>query len=289
MGGNSSKSAVQQTSELFNKTTNSFMSSLNQTVNATGGTLQKANFSKAKFKNCRVKVTQGSEVSVTATGSLSAVNVQDLTTKLKSDATSAIDNAASQKNGFLAPGIENNVSAQSDLKTKVSNIIENTMKSDTVQTIIANAKSNQDIDSSGLKGTCDPVYRLPGEWDFEFDQKILQSVTAKGIADALTKALADDATVSSAVTNVDSSASQDNQGFNDLVDSVFNGIKNAFTGPLANIYIACVVLCCICCIGLLFFALSPAGQSAANAATKSGVRATNQLINSGAFKAAAVI
>jgi hypothetical protein len=262
MGGNSSKSAVEQTNEFFNKTTNNFMSSLNQTVQASGGTRQVANLSDSNFTNCRVNVSQGTTTNVTASGTLKSENIQDLKTKLQNDSKAAIDNAAAQKSGFLAPSIANSAEATTNLKNKVTNIIENTMQSSTVQNIVATALSNQDINAAKMVATCDPKYRAPGEYDFNFDQNILQSVTAKGIADALTTALGDTITANTTDTTVKQTATQQTQGVNDLVDSIFKG--------LTGIYGIIALICCCVCIAVLIFMLSPAGQQATTTAANAG-------------------
>ena len=262
MGGNSSKSAVQQTNEFFNKQTNSFMSSVSQNVSATAGARQSVNLADTNFTGCRVNVSQGASTTLTASGTLKSQNVQDLKAKLQNDAKTAIDNAASQKSGFLAPSVANSASATTDLKNKVTNIIENTMSSSTVQNIVANAQNNQSINAGKMVATCDPKYRLPGEYDFNFDQNILQSVTAKGIADALTTALSDTITQNTTDTAVKQTAKQETQGVNDLVDSVFKGLTGIWG------IIACIVFIII--VGVAAFLLSPAGQDATRTAAKAG-------------------
>ena len=262
MGGNQSKSSVQQTNEFFNKSTNSFMSSLNQNVSATAGARQSVNLADTSFTGCRVNVSQGASTTVTASGSLKSENIQDLKSKLQNDAKTAIDNAASQKSGFLAPSVANSASATTDLKNKVTNIIENTMSSSTVQNIVANAQNNQRIDAGKMVATCEPKYRFPGEYDFNFDQNILQSVTAKGVADAITNALSDTITQNTTDTAVKQTAKQETQGLNDLVDSIFKG--------LTGIYGIIAVVCCVIICGALMFLMSPAGQGATSKFANAG-------------------
>jgi hypothetical protein len=262
MGGNSSKSSVQQTNEFFNKQTNSFMSSVSQNVSATAGARQSVNLADTNFTGCRVNVSQGAQTTLTASGTLKSQNVQDLKTKLQNDAKTAIDNAAAQKSGFLAPSVANSASATTDLKNKVTNIIENTMSSSTVQNIVANAQNNQSINAGKMVATCDPKYRLPGEYDFNFDQNILQSVTAKGIADALTNALSDTIATATTDTAVKQTAKQETQGVNDLVDSVFKG--------MTGIWAIIAVICCVIICGALIFLMSPAGQDATRTAANAG-------------------
>ena len=270
MGGNSSKSAVTQTNEFFNKTTNSFVSENSQKVSASALNINKLNFQRATFKGCRVAIRQTIDSDVIATGEMTSQNIQDLTTKLKNDASTAIDNAATQSNGFIAPAVANSASATSNLKTTVTNIIDNTMSSKTVQDIFANASNKNDGDFSDLYYECDPAYKTPGSCnasdstgcDFVVDQNIKSKVVAKGIADAITKALASTIADNTVVANVTQSSTQANAGVSELVDSIFKG--------LTGIYGIIAIVCCVLICGALAFLLSPAGQSGSNKLASAG-------------------
>jgi hypothetical protein len=261
MGGNSSKSAVTQTNEFFNKTTNSFVSENSQKVSASALNINKLNFQRATFKGCRVAIRQTIDSDVIATGEMTSQNIQDLTTKLKNDASTAIDNAAKQSNGFIAPAVANSSSATTNLKTTVTNIIDNTMSSKTVQDIFANASNKNDGDFSDLYYECDPAYKTAGSCnasdstgcDFVVDQNIKSKVVAKGIADAITKALASTIADNTVVADVTQTSTQENAGVSELVDSIFKGLTGIWG------IIACVICVLIC--GALAFLLSPAGQN----------------------------
>jgi len=270
MGGNSSKSSVQQTNEFFNKTTNSFVSENSQKVSASALNLNKLNFQRATFKGCRVAINQSIDSDVIATGEMSTQNIQDLTAKLKNDASTAIDNAASQKSGFLSPTVGNSSTATTNLKTTVTNIIENTMSSKSVQDIFASAKNKNDGDFSDLYYECDPAYKTPGKCsasqpdgcDFVVDQNIKSKVVAKGVADAITKALASTIADNTVAAEVKQSSKQESAGVAELV--------SAITGPYAMICIAIVVLLCVVCGGIVYFMSSPAGQAATMKAANAG-------------------
>lgn len=270
MGGNSSKSAVTQTNEFFNKTTNSFVSENSQKVSASALNINKLNFQRATFKGCRVAIRQTIDSDVIATGEMTTQNIQDLTTKLKNDASTAIDNAAKQSNGFIAPAVANSASATTNLKTTVTNIIDNTMSSKTVQDIFANASNKNDGDFSDLYYECDPAYKTRGSCnasdsagcDFVVDQNIKSKVVAKGIADAITKALASTIADNTVVADVKQTSTQENAGVSELVDSIFKGLTGIYG------IIACVI--CVIILGALAFLLSPAGQSGANKLASAG-------------------
>lgn len=268
MGGNKSKSSTSQVNEFMNQTTNSFVSENSQKVQASALNVNRLSFPRASFKGCRVSINQSIDSDVVATGQMNSQNIQDLTTKLKDSASSAIDTAASQKNGFLAPAIANSSTATTDLKNKVTNIIQNTMSSKSVQDIFAHANNQNIGDYSDLVYECDPQYKSPGKCgpsdttgcDFVVDQNIKSKVVAKGVADAITKALSNVITDSTTTSNITTSSTVTNQGANDLLDSWFGGLAKLFgVGAQVAAMIACVIFVAICAV--LYFLLSPAGQN----------------------------
>lgn len=270
MGGNSSKTSSQQTQEFFNQTTNSFMDSHSQTVNASANGVNTINLQGADLSGCRTYLSQNIDTSVSATGQLSTQSIGDLSSTLQNAASQKIDQLAQQKNGFLATGVANSTTATSDLKTKVTNIIQNTMQSTSVQNIFAAANNLNVANNQGLKASCDPTYKTPGPCgpsgqdgcDFVIDQKLKQTVVAKGVSDAITKALFNDTTVNSAVQAGTQTASQDNGGVAEAISAIFAGLQGIY---------GVVAIVCICiCLALLAFAMSPAGQDATKTASKAG-------------------
>ena len=277
MGGNSSKSSTTQVNEFFNKTTNSFISENSQKVQASSLNTNTLLFPRAQFRGCRVSIRQSIDSDTIATGQMNSQNIQDLTAKLKSDANSAIDTAAAQKNGFLTPAIGNSTSATTNLKNNVTNIIENTMNSKTVQDIFAHANNKNFGDYSDLYYECDPMYKSAGKCgsddttgcDFVVDQNIKAKVEAKGVADALTKALSNVIADSTTTSNITTSSTLTNQGANDLLDSWFGGIAKVLGVGTGMVAILAVVL--IVAIGAgLYFLLSPAGQKATTTLADAG-------------------
>jgi len=264
MGGSSSKSSVEQTNEFFNKTTNTFVSENSQKVSASALNINRVNLKGADLSGCRTFINQNITSDVIATGVMSTQNIQDLKTKLQNDAKTAIDNAAATKSGFLSPAIANSSTATTNLKTKVTNIIENTMMSKNVQDIFASVRNINVADNEGLKASCDPKYKLSGPCgatgttgcDFVVDQNIKSSVVAKGVADALTKALDETIVANTSTADVKQTATTTNAGLDDLI--------KAITGVYALYALCCCLLCCCCCILLL------GGGAAAAAASSSG-------------------
>jgi hypothetical protein len=277
MGGSSSKSSTTQVNEFFNKTTNSFVSENSQKVQASALNTNTLLFPRAQFKFCRVSIRQSIDSETVATGQMNSQNIQDLTTKLKNDANSAIDTAASQKNGFLSASVGNSTSATTNLKTNVTNIIENTMSSKTVQDIFAHAENKNFADYSDMYYECDPMYKLPGRCgpddttgcDFVVDQNIKAKVVAKGVADAITKALSNVIADNTTTSNITTSSTLTNQGANDLMDSWFGGIAKVLGVGTGIAAIAACILC-VAIGALLYFLLSPAGQKATTTLADAG-------------------
>ena len=189
MGGNSSKSSVQQVNEFFNKTTNDFVSANSNKVDASNMSQQSIDASGVTIDGCRVNFNQTITSGTVSTGKMENKTIQDLTADLKNKAQAAIDNAASQKNGFLNTSIANSTEATTNLKNSVTNVIENTMKSTNVQEVFAKAQNVQINKLSGMTMKCYPEYRFKNEWDLQVNQNIKSDVVAKGVADNLTKDL----------------------------------------------------------------------------------------------------
>ncbi|BAT22687.1 hypothetical protein [Yellowstone lake phycodnavirus 3] len=246
MGGNSSKTSVQQTNEFMTKITNSFVSENSQKVSAQSNNINAASFRGAKIKGCGVKVNQSITSDTVATGKMTVQNIQDLSTKLKSESAAAIDQQAKTSQGFLAPSFANKSTSSTDIKNKVDTVIDNTMKSSTVQDIFARANNTNDADFSNTEYTC-YEWQSPEERTITVDQNIKATVVAKGVADALTQALAKDEVLGSLVTDVKQSATTESKGLDDLVSAIFSGLSGMY-GVVALIVICC---CCVCCCALI--------------------------------------
>jgi hypothetical protein len=223
MGGNTSKSSVQQVNEFFNQTTNSFVSENSNEVSAANLNTQTIKVTGSKFKNCVVDVTQEIEATTVSTGKMENKSIQDLSTALQNQAKTAIDNAATQGNGFFSTAIANSTEAKTDLKNTVTNIIDNTMKSTNVQKVFADARNLQDLDFSHIDMECAPQYRIAGQNDLVINQKLKSAVVAKGVADNITQALSQVIVDNTADTTVKQKADQKNAGLDDLIGALTSG------------------------------------------------------------------
>lgn len=260
MGGNSSKSSVEQTNEFFNKTTNSIVSTNKEAISASQVASNSLDFQGATFSGCRTFIRQSIVGDTMASGKMTDTQISDLRAQLTNKAKEQIDNEATQKSGFLAPTVMNSAEARTNLKNKVQNIVETTITTSAVQEIIAQSNNTNVGVYRGLTYTCNPKYKSTGKCgsdgtegcDLVVDQNIKASVVAKGIADKLTQALSTviaDNTVDSTVKNT---SSQTSAGLDDLV--------KALTGMWGMI--AGAVLLCICMIVIVMMMSGKGGGSA---------------------------
>jgi hypothetical protein len=243
MGGNSSTLSSTQVNNFMQKQTTSFASSTSQNVQASGTVAQLISLGNSEFTDCRFAVTNKATVGVTSQGSLSTNSTANLSSALQAAANNAIQQASTQSNGWLATG-SNDSSQTTNIQNNVSHIIDTTIKSSTVQDILAQASGTQTIGGAGMKVRCNPKYSKPGKCDandssgcdFSFNNDIVMTVTAKGIADAITSAIENDSTVAQFVN----SSSQTNDQSN-------GGIPIPEIGAIIA---ACVVLCILvaCCL-----------------------------------------
>ena len=245
MGGNSSKTSVQQTNEFMTKITNSFVSENSQKVSAQSNNINAASFRGAKIKGCGVRINQSITSDTVATGKMTVQNVQDLTTKLKSEAAAKIDQAAATKQGFLAPSFGNSSTASTDIKNKVNTVIDNTMKSSTVQDIFAKANNRNEADFSGVEYEC-YEWQSPEDRQIVVDQNIKATVVAKGVADAITQAISKDEVLGSLVTDVKQTATTESKGVDDLVSAIFAGLTGLYAAY------AIILICCCCFVCAIF-------------------------------------
>jgi hypothetical protein len=278
MGGNSSKSAVQQTNEFFNKTTFEFMNKNSQTVNAANQGVNTVIFENSDIANCRYYVGQNIDMTTTATGEMQGKTAVDLANELKSKVSEFVDNQAKQSSGFLAPSILNSSEAQTDLKTTVHNIIDQKITNENLQTITASAKGENNFSFKGMKAPCDPAYKLPGKCqasdtsgcDFVVDQNIKTALVAKGMADLLTTALSKTITDNTVDTTVKQSSTQETRGLDDLVKAITSGWGMASLG-------VCIVIVLIIVLMIVMGGVSSMGKGGGASAVPTAMPNTSAM------------
>jgi len=180
-----------------------------------------------------------------ASGKMTDTQISDLRAQLTTKAKEQIDNEAAQKSGFLAPTVMNSAEARTNLKNKVTNIVETTITTSTVQEIIAQSNNTNVGVYRGLTYTCDPKYKATGKCgsdgtegcDLVVDQNIKASVVAKGVADKLTQALSSVIADNTVDTTVKNTSSQTSAGVDDLVKAI-----TGMYGMISGAVLLCVVI-----------------------------------------------
>ena len=253
MGGNQSKSDVTQVNEFFKQTTENFMTTNRNTVNASNLGTSSVVMKDSNLRGCRFAVKNGVDLSTTATASLSGKQITEMLSSLKTATDTEIDNQAKQSNGFIAPAVANSAEATTNLKNSVKEIIDRNVTVENINEAVANAKGTATFDFIGMNLDCTPEYRFPAPCsmtdqsgcDFVIDQNVKSHLVAKGVADLVTEALASTISENSNKAVVKQSSTQENAGLDDLVAAI--------TGPYAMIsgIIVGVILLIICVVVVL--------------------------------------
>lgn len=253
MGGNQSKSDVTQVNEFFKQTTENFMTANRNSVNASNLGTSSVVMKDSTLKYCNFAVKNGVDLSTVATAELSATQITEMLSQLKTATDTEIDNQAKQSNGFIAPAVANSAEATTNLKNSVKEIIDRNVTVENIQEVVANAKGTANFDFIGMNVECNPAYRFPGPCsmtdqsgcDFVIDQNVKSHLVAKGVADLVTSALSSTISENSNKAVVKQSSTQENAGLDDLVAAI--------TGPYAMIsgIIVGVILLIICVVVVL--------------------------------------
>jgi hypothetical protein len=227
-----------------------FSSSTAQNVSASGAISQLVTLKGSKFTDCNVEVKNSAALTVTSKGTLTTKSTASLVSALSAAANNAIQQSSTQSNGWLATG-SNSSNQSTNIQNNVSSIINTTINSSTVQNILAQASGSQIIDGSGLTVKCNPKYLPKSGYNFTFDNNILASSAATGIADAITEALSNDTVVGKFINSSEQETKQENEGLS-LPD-------------ISGLLIPCIILLVICCCLLVgggaFIMMSKSGGS----------------------------
>ena len=274
MGGNTSKSDVTQVNEFFKQQTEKFMTENRNTVNASNTGTAQVNLTRSKIKKCKFYTKNGVDLSTTATAQLSAQQITQMLSQLKTATDTEIDNLAKQSNGFIAPAVANSAEATTNLKNSVKEIIDREVTVKNIQEVVANAQGTATTDFVDMELECDPAYRdntapcdpVNGSTgcDFVIDNNVKSHLVAKGVADMITDALSSTVSENTNKAVVKQSSTQENAGLDDLVAAI--------TGPYAMIsgIIVAVILIIIC---VVVIGAAAKGKGAAAAAAGAGAGA----------------
>lgn len=216
---------------------------------------------------CPIDATQ----SITASTVLEANINEQNTTQFANDLATSIDSTAKQnaamQNGLLAATGGNDTNAVNSVTNKVNEIVKQTLTTTNILNTASRTYNKQ-------TGTVTMVFCKNSP--IKINQSIVSNIISHNILTAVGDALMKDSTISGIVSKADQTSSEHNSGLDDLATAVGNALANivgAFTGPMGAAYVASAVLSCICCLALLYFLLSPAGQKATTNVSGAGAQA----------------
>ena len=234
MGGNSSKSEVQKTTDIVYNTTNTFLSENSTKVAAKNKNVNTISFKGSTLIGCPIKTSQKIDATTAATGFIDSAKQQELASKIATDLNSAIDQSAASSSGTFALSQGNSAENITNLKTSITKNVTNTMQSKNVQDIFAEADNQNMADFSEMTIDCRGSETLPG---IEIDQNIRSHVTAQALTQEIVKSIVKDEAATTVTDKVAQKAETHSAGLDDLV--------KAATGPYAmscSAIIACVIL-----------------------------------------------
>ena len=213
---------------------------------------------------CPITTNQTITNSVAVKTQIDSTAVTTLQNQLQSSLQSTLSQNASMVNGFAAATGGNNTDTYNKISNTINEKVQQSVTVNNIQKIATNSYDSQ-------KGTLTMAFCRNSP--INMNQTIVSNVISQNILNNLQQSLLSDTTISNLISHADQSASQQNQGLNNLVDSIGKAISDiigSFTGPWAAVAIACVILCCLCCAGLVYFMMSPAGQEATTTAANAG-------------------
>lgn len=209
---------------------------------------------------CDIGVKQAINSTTIASGTLKQGGLTEIKRDIKNGLDAQIDQASAATSQL--GGGQSSASDTTDIKSHVETLIETNITDETYNAALAESLS---------KNAGELYIGRDCRATINFDQNIVSQVTAINLLDKVQQILDSDAIVSQFTADVSQTAEAKSEGLAGLVKSLFDGIHDAFTGPWSAIAIACVILFCIACLGLLAFGLSPAGQQATTNASGAAV------------------
>jgi hypothetical protein len=146
-------------------------------------------------------------------------------------------------NGVMAATGGNEQSTRTNIRNTIEQSVRNTINMTTINQVALDSVNTNTMTLN--IGACQnsPI---------KLNQGIISNVIAQNILTKVTNAIVSSELVATASANASSITGMENQGMNDLIDSIFKGLTGIW-GIIA--LVVCVAIC-----GLLAFLLSPAGQ-----------------------------
>ena len=228
---------------------------------------------------CTLNITQNTNIDVKVMQDFDEEQTQDLLNKIMSDLDKKARQAIEQKTGWFSTG-----SSKSENVDKTITSITNTAKKDITSRLI-NTLAGEVATTNGLKvenlkldpygigiyeklGTAPPpevieilIKAPPCIIDQDLQVRYVSEQLGSKIVDIINK----DENAQKLVQDIDQESDQESQGAGEALADMFKGIGDGIGKAMGGAAIPSMIsafLLCVCCLALLAFGLSPAGQSA---------------------------
>lgn len=217
---------------------------------------------------CDIGVKQSINSTTIASGTLKQGGMAEIKRDIVNGLNAQIDQAAAATSQL--GGGQSSASAATDIKSHVETLIETNITDETYNSALSESLS---------KNAGELYIGRDCKAKINFDQNIVSQVTAINLLDKVQEVLSSDSVVNQFTADVSQTSTAKSEGLAGLVTSLFDGVAKVLGVPFGaaqNMTIACVILCCLVCMGLVAFMLSPAGQSATLTAAKAGANYTGK-------------
>jgi hypothetical protein len=209
---------------------------------------------------CDIKTNQKIDAKLQSTVEAATSEILDMKTEIQNSMQQA---ASSNMEMLTELGSLSDVIGKSDqnieqnINTIVENVIETNITTENITELMTEQVNinNQELiiggnyDCRGGRGTID------------LQQDITAQLSASAVTNMITEKLLENKMVNDLAAEATASVKQENTGFAGIIDSI-GGAVSSVIGAWGNIVGMVACLLCVLCIGLLAFALSPAGQQA---------------------------
>ena len=209
----------------------------------------------------KINLVQKIDLTKEVSGKMDPKNVQELRDMISTGVQNAVQQASSATASTLsgASATQDNVTINQNIQSIVSKTVSNENYSSIVDETLA--KNDGVIKIKGNVGK---------NADIEINQGIVAGIIAKNVLDAVNSAVSEDKQIASVFNNAGQTTTSTSTN---PIQNVLDGVAKIFgvgADVMKTYMMVCACLCCVVCLGLLAFMLSPAGQQATTTAANAG-------------------
>ena len=226
---------------------------------------------------CNLDISQKINADIKVLAKFDEKQTQDLVTNMMSDISKKAKQQSEQKTGFMNL-IPNSSEKVDQTMNKITNIVKKNITAETVNTLSTKVVNNQKlitenliIDPLGLSiykeiGMAPPIEIVKEVKNTKctIGQDAQIRFVSEQIGKKVLEIMNKDESAQKLAEEIDQAAKQESQGVGEAVaeaaEGVGKGVGNVMSGAAMPSVISGVVLC-VCCVALLAFGMSPAGQS----------------------------